>query len=85
VKVAEKEPKTLIKTMERNDTMDLSFSKSERSSRMNGCTRVIFCPTTGGSFDLTVHSHETIQGLKNILSRKLKIPQAKIYLLFRER
>lgn len=64
--------------------MDFNFAKTNRSSAAN-CTRLLICPTTGGSFELNLPAHETVNGLKNAISRKLKIPQAKINLLYKDR
>ncbi|XP_033737561.1 LOW QUALITY PROTEIN: midnolin-A-like [Pecten maximus] len=70
--------------MENKEAMDFNFAKTSRSSSANR-TRLLICPTTGGSFELNLPAHETVIGLKNAISRKLKIPQAKINLLYKDR
>ena len=43
------------------------------------------CPTTGGNFDLSISSNDTIDGLKKAIGKKLRIPKERISLLFKER
>lgn len=42
-------------------------------------------PTTGGQFDLAVTKTDTIESLKKLISKKLKVPKERICLLHRER
>uniref|UniRef100_A0A1B6KKR7 Ubiquitin-like domain-containing protein n=1 Tax=Graphocephala atropunctata TaxID=36148 RepID=A0A1B6KKR7_9HEMI len=42
-------------------------------------------PTTGGQFDLAVTKNDTIENLKKLISKKLKVPKERICLLHRER
>lgn len=42
-------------------------------------------PTTGGQFDLSVTKNDTIENLKKLISKKLKVPKERICLLHRER
>jgi len=42
-------------------------------------------PTTGGQFDLAVSKTDTIENLKKLISKKLKVPKERICLLHRER
>ncbi|XP_046400611.1 midnolin isoform X2 [Ischnura elegans] len=42
-------------------------------------------PTTGGQFDLQVAKMETVENLKKIISKKLKVPKERICLLHRDR
>nr|XP_031846442.1 midnolin [Nomia melanderi] len=42
-------------------------------------------PTTGGQFDLTVDRTDTIENLKKIISKRLKVAKERICLLHRER
>ncbi|XP_012288303.1 midnolin [Orussus abietinus] len=42
-------------------------------------------PTTGGQFDLTIDRAETIENLKKIISKRLKVAKERICLLHRER
>ena len=43
------------------------------------------CPTTGGDIELTIPMSTTVEGLKNVIARKLKLPMDKINLLYKER
>ncbi|XP_050401834.2 midnolin-B [Patella vulgata] len=47
--------------------------------------RVFVCPTTGGQIELKVSGNETIQGLKWLIARKLKIVPEKISLLHKNK
>lgn len=60
-----------------NTNMDIN----SRANRM--CLFV--CPTTGGKLELLVSSSETVHGLKYFISRKLRIQQDRIKLLYRNR
>lgn len=42
-------------------------------------------PTTGGQFELTVDRNDTVENLKKIISKKLKVVKERICLLHRER
>lgn len=42
-------------------------------------------PTTGGQFDLAVTKTDSIENLKKLISKKLKVPKERICLLHRER
>ncbi|XP_066901356.1 midnolin-B isoform X2 [Halyomorpha halys] len=42
-------------------------------------------PTTGGQFELAVTKTETIENLKKLISKRLKVPKERICLLHRER
>lgn len=42
-------------------------------------------PTTGGHFDLSIAKSETIENLKKVISKKLKVPKERICLLHRDR
>lgn len=46
---------------------------------------VCITPTTGGQFDLTVDRNDTVENLKKIISKKLKVAKERICLLHRER
>ena len=43
------------------------------------------CPTTGGQFDIQISRKDTIDGLKRLVAKKLKIPKERISLLYRDR
>lgn len=42
-------------------------------------------PTTGGSFSVNVDSHTTVENLKKIVAKKLKVAKDRICLLHREK
>lgn len=42
-------------------------------------------PTTGGQFEIPVLKTDTIENVKKIISKKLKVPRDRICLLHRER
>ena len=42
-------------------------------------------PTTGGQFDLTVDRTDTVENLKKIISKRLKVAKERVCLLHRER
>lgn len=42
-------------------------------------------PTTGGDFYLTVEPDITVENLKKLVSKKLKVPRDRICLLFRDK
>ena len=46
---------------------------------------ITITPTTGGQFDVTVGSHETVENLKKSISKRLKVAKERICLLHRER
>ena len=53
-----------------------------------GCTPSItisITPTTGGQFELHIARTETIESLKKLISKKLKVPKERICLLHRDR
>lgn len=41
--------------------------------------------TTGNNFDVTVEHHHTVDHLKKVISKRLKVNKDKIILLFKER
>ncbi|GFG33862.1 hypothetical protein Cfor_11056 [Coptotermes formosanus] len=66
-------------------------STSETSQHSGcGCTSgttitVRVTPTTGGQFDLQVAKTESVENLKKLISKKLKMPKERICLLHRDR
>lgn len=42
-------------------------------------------PTTGGQFQLAVPKSDSIENLKKLISKKLKVPKERICLLYRDR
>lgn len=46
---------------------------------------LIVCPTTGGKIQLSVSSLDTVDGLKCLLARKLRLHKHKLSLLFKDR
>lgn len=55
----------------------------------NGVAKENICvsvhPTTGGQFELRMNLNESIETLKKLISRKLKVPKERICLLYRDR
>lgn len=56
----------------------------------NGCgfspmITITITPTTGGQFNLEMVKNDTIENLKKIVSKKLKVSRERICLLYRER
>lgn len=47
--------------------------------------KVSICPTTGGRMELNILEKETVNGLKWLISRNLRIPPEKITLLYKNR
>lgn len=64
-----------------------STSQNESDQSGCGCSNIIISvnPTTGGHFDLAVTKNDTIENLKKLISKKLKVPKERICLLHRER
>lgn len=64
-----------------------STSQNESDSSGCGCSNITISvnPTTGGQFDLAVTKNDTIENLKKLISKKLKVPKERICLLHRER
>ncbi|ESO92614.1 hypothetical protein LOTGIDRAFT_233061 [Lottia gigantea] len=56
-----------------------------RGTSVSDRIRVTVCPTTGGQIELRSSGLETIQGLKWMIARKLKIAPEKITLLHKDR
>lgn len=42
-------------------------------------------PTTGGQFDLSVLKTDSVESLKKVISKRLRVPKERICLLYRER
>ncbi|XP_064604590.1 midnolin-like [Liolophura sinensis] len=47
--------------------------------------KISICPTTGGRMELNILEKETVNGLKWLISRNLRIPPEKITLLYKNR
>lgn len=66
-----------------------SPNESSESGGQSGCgcsnITISVNPTTGGQFDLAVTKNDTIENLKKLISKKLKVPKERICLLHRER
>ena len=46
---------------------------------------VIVSPTTGGNFEVKVSKSDSVESLKRIISKRLKVAKERICLLFRDR
>ena len=55
------------------------------SNNDSGSLHLQICPSTGGKFDVEVANHESIDGLKKIIAKRLKVPKERISLLYRDR
>lgn len=42
-------------------------------------------PTTGGDFYISIESNSTVENLKKLISKRLKVPRDRICLLFRDK
>lgn len=42
-------------------------------------------PTTGGDFFISIESNSTVENLKKLISKRLKVPRDRICLLFRDK
>lgn len=69
-----------------------SSTAAATSSQLTGPTTssdptitISITPTTGGQFDITVDKNESIENLKKIISKRLKVAKERICLLHRER
>uniref|UniRef100_A0A146LJ64 Midnolin-B n=4 Tax=Lygus hesperus TaxID=30085 RepID=A0A146LJ64_LYGHE len=71
--------------------MEASSSESCLCSNGCGCNQetssitISVTPTTGGQFDLAVTKTDSIENLKKLISKRLKVPKERICLLHRER
>lgn len=78
-----------------SSSSSLSTSASAASTTGCGCVAatvlepdeitISITPTTGGQFDLTVDHTDTVENLKKIISKRLKVAKERICLLHRER
>ncbi|XP_069703392.1 midnolin-A-like [Periplaneta americana] len=69
-----------------------SPNSTSETSQHSGCgcasgttITVRVTPTTGGQFDLQVAKTESVENLKKLISKKLKVPKERICLLHRDR
>ena len=46
---------------------------------------ITVAPFTGGPFEVSVNKGDTIEELKKVIARRLKVSKERIYLLYRER
>ncbi|XP_049813573.1 midnolin [Schistocerca nitens] len=60
-------------------------SASASSSSSSSSLTVRVTPTTGGQFDLQASKTDTVETLKKLISKKLKVPKERICLLHRDR
>ena len=63
-----------------------SYYRTDEARVMdNGQWCITVCPTIGGHFQLQVGARDTVDGLKKVIGKRLKIQREKISLLYRER
>ena len=58
-----------------------SSSSDINSSNLN----ITVAPFTGGPFEVKVNKLDTVDELKKVIARRLKVSKERIYLLYRER
>lgn len=75
-----------------SDAAKTNPNSTSESSQHSGCgcasgttITVRVTPTTGGQFDLQVAKTESVENLKKLISKKLKVPKERICLLHRDR
>lgn len=61
-----------------------SASLSEASDNPNN-VNITVAPFTGGPFQVKISKMETVEELKKVIARRLKVSKERIYLLYRER
>lgn len=66
-------------------THNSSDSDSGCGCKNSSSIKISVTPTTGGQFELAVTKNDTIENLKKLISKKLKVPKERICLLHRER
>uniref|UniRef100_A0A1B6DQN3 Ubiquitin-like domain-containing protein n=1 Tax=Clastoptera arizonana TaxID=38151 RepID=A0A1B6DQN3_9HEMI len=66
-------------------THNSSDSDSGCGCKNSTSIKISVTPTTGGQFELAVTKNDTIENLKKLISKKLKVPKERICLLHRER
>ena len=59
-------------------------SLSEASDNPNN-VNITVAPFTGGPFQVKISKMETVEELKKLIARRLKVSKERIYLLYRER
>ena len=70
--------------------MDKPYGEREDSSRCS-CGRqldmveVHVSPTTGGQFQLRVATSDSVEYLRRLVSKRLRVPKERICLLYRDR
>lgn len=60
-------------------------SANTNESNNSQTINILISTTTGTQFDISVESLNTIEHLKKVISKKLKVNKDKISLLFKER
>lgn len=60
-------------------------SSSNLNMTQNQTINLLINTTTGNNFDISVESNNTVDNLKKVISKKLKVNKDKIILLFKER
>lgn len=75
-----------------SDAAKANSNSTSETSQHSGCgcasgttITVRVTPTTGGQFDLQMAKTESVENLKKVISKKLKVPKERICLLHRDR
>lgn len=58
---------------------------SEHAAAEESEITITVSPTTGGQFDLSVLKTDSVESLKKVISKRLRVPKERICLLYRER
>ena len=53
--------------------------------KLSGRICITVAPFTGGPFEVNIYKSDTIEELKKLIARRLKVAKERIYLLYRER
>lgn len=85
-----------VSTDERHQVTSGSANTNGSSPAANGSSTAVsvdetseititVSPTTGGQFDLSVLKTDSVESLKKVISKRLRVPKERICLLYRER
>lgn len=67
------------------DSAESNFSPISQGCGPHSQISIHISPTTGGDFHLTVDPDITVDNLKKLISKRLKVPGDRICLLFRDK
>jgi len=67
------------------DSAESNFNPISQGCGPHSQISIHISPTTGGDFNLTVDPDITVENLKKLISKRLKVPRDRICLLFRDK